>query len=142
MEVNWYYEKDGKQVGPVSEDDIKASIETGYLSYGDMVWQKGSPAWIKLEEAGFKDLLTSPPPLNKVIKKRFVYIILGIFLGGWGIHNFYAGYAGRGIAQLLITIMGGWFLFPLVAIPIIIVGIWVLVEICAVTKDTKGNRFV
>lgn len=25
-------------------------------------------------------------------KQRIVYILFGVFLGGWGVHNFYAGY--------------------------------------------------
>ena len=50
-----------------------------------------------------------------------------------GIHNFYAGYVGRGIAQLLLTLITGWLLFPLIAI-----GVWVIVEVCTVKKDAKG----
>ena len=37
-------------------------------------------------------------------KSRGVYIILGLFFGCLGIHNFYAGRNGVGVAQLLITI--------------------------------------
>lgn len=66
-------------------------------------------------------------------KSRLSYILLGVFLGGLGIHNFYAGYVGRGIAQLLLTLITGWLLFPLIAI-----GVWVIVEVCTVKKDAKG----
>ena len=30
---------------------------------------------------------------------------MAIFLGGWGIHNFYLGYTNKGIMQLVITIL-------------------------------------
>lgn len=69
-------------------------------------------------------------------KSRVAYVLLGIFLGGFGIHNFYAGYVGRAIAQLLIVLFLGWLIIPLLA-----VGIWVLVEVCSVTQDSKGVAF-
>lgn len=69
-------------------------------------------------------------------KDRIAYILLGIFLGVLGVHNFFAGYTGRGIAQLLITIFTGWLFVPL-----LIVWIWVIVEVCTVTKDAQGTPF-
>ncbi len=69
-------------------------------------------------------------------KSRVAFVLLGLFLGGLGIHNFYAGYTGRGVAQLLITLCIGWTIVPL-----FFVGVWVLVEICAVTTDSRGDRF-
>ena len=69
-------------------------------------------------------------------KQRITYILLGIFLGGLGIHNFYAGYSGRGVAQLLISLLIGWLVLPLIA-----VWIWVIIEVCTVNKDAEGNLF-
>ena len=69
-------------------------------------------------------------------KSRVVYILLGIFLGFLGIHNFYAGYVGRGVAQLLICLLLGWLVIPLFA-----VFIWIIVEVCTVNKDAHGNAF-
>jgi TM2 domain-containing membrane protein YozV len=71
----------------------------------------------------------------RATKSRGVYIILGLFFGLLGFHNFYAGYNGRGAAQLIITLLLGW-LF----IGIVISGLWSLIEVCAVTKDAEGNR--
>lgn len=34
-----------------------------------------------------------------------MFILLGLFLGGLGVHNFYAGHNNKGIVQLLV----GWF---------------------------------
>ncbi len=69
-------------------------------------------------------------------KQRIVYILLGLFLGYLGIHNFYAGYAGRAIAQLLITLLIGW-----LGVPLLAVWIWVIIEICTVTHDANGVPF-
>jgi TM2 domain-containing membrane protein YozV len=67
---------------------------------------------------------------------RAAYILLGIFLGLLGVHNFVAGYTGRGVAQLLLTLLTGWLIIPLFA-----VWLWNIIEVCVVTKDAKGNRF-
>jgi TM2 domain-containing membrane protein YozV len=31
--------------------------------------------------------------------------LLGIFLGGFGVHRFYLGYSGIGVAQIIVTIV-------------------------------------
>jgi TM2 domain-containing membrane protein YozV len=68
-------------------------------------------------------------------KSRLAYILLALFLGTFGVHNFYAGYTGRGIAQLLLSLISFGFLSP-------IVFIWAIIEICTVTKDKDGVNFV
>lgn len=70
-------------------------------------------------------------------KSRIGFILFGIFLGFFGIHNFYAGYNGKGLAQLLITLVLWW-----LVIPVTIVWIWAIVEVCVVTKDAKGKPFI
>ena len=72
----------------------------------------------------------------KVPKSRAVYILLGLFLGGLGIHNFYAGRPNRALGQLLTTLLAGWLIILLFA-----VFIWCIVDICAITTDGDGVRF-
>lgn len=67
-------------------------------------------------------------------KSRAAYVIIGFLLGEFGIHNFYAGYTGRGIAQLLITILSFGLLFW-------VSWIWAVVEMLTVEKDAKGVPF-
>ena len=54
-------------------------------------------------------------------KSKLVAGLLAIFLGFLGIHNFYLGFTGRAVTQLLITVCtcgyGG-----------LIIGIWALIE--------------
>ncbi len=73
----------------------------------------------------------------KTSKSRGVYIILGLFFGCLGIHNFYAGYLSRGLVQLLIILILGWFI-----IGFIVVGMWVIIELFAVTTDAAGDPLV
>ena len=42
---------------------------------------------------------------GKSPRSKLAASLLGIFLGGFGIHNFYLGRTGRGVAQLLITVL-------------------------------------
>ena len=70
-------------------------------------------------------------------KSRAVYIILALFFGLLGIHNFYARRSGAGVAQLLLTLFLGWLI-----IPILVVVIWVIIEMICVTRDGLGVPFV
>jgi len=79
-----------------------------------------------------------PPPsviMVRPTKSRGVYIILALFFGCLGIHNFYAGHNGRGAAQLIITILLGWLIIGWV-----ITGLWALIEAISETQDGGGQR--
>jgi TM2 domain-containing membrane protein YozV len=67
-------------------------------------------------------------------KSRSTYIVLGIFLGALGIHNFYGGYTGRAVGQLCLTVLTLGYLG-------IISWIWAIIEICIVDKDNTGLNF-
>lgn len=45
------------------------------------------------------------PYVDPTAKSRLVAGLLGIFLGGLGIHRFYLGYTSIGIAQILVTVL-------------------------------------
>ena len=78
-----------------------------------------------------------PHPTWEVSKSRMAYILLGLFLGYFGVHNFYAGYTGKGVAQLLLCLFSPVLFF----IPLLVLFVWTLVEICTVTQDAQGIRF-
>lgn len=42
---------------------------------------------------------------NSQPKSKIVAGLLGIFLGSWGIHNFYLGNTTRGIVQIIVSIV-------------------------------------
>lgn len=66
-------------------------------------------------------------------KERWVYIVLGILVGGIGVHNFYAGRVGVGLVQLAIALVLGWLVFPLLAL-----WAWSLWEVFTVERDGMG----
>ncbi|MDR2901505.1 MAG: TM2 domain-containing protein [Lactobacillales bacterium] len=74
---------------------------------------------------------------NMYLKKsRFAYIALALMFGCFGAHNFYAGYTGRAVIQLLCFIPGVIFV-----IPTLIAMVWVIVEMFVVKKDANGVPF-
>jgi TM2 domain-containing membrane protein YozV len=64
-------------------------------------------------------------------KNRTGYVLLGVFLGAFGAHNFYAGYTRRAVIQLAITLCT-LFLGSVVS------WIWALVEVCVVERDSRN----
>jgi len=61
---------------------------------------------------------------------RIAYILLAVFVGTFGIHNFLAGYTGRAVVQLVLTL-------TIVASPFI--WVWAIIEACTVWKDAHGR---
>ena len=69
-------------------------------------------------------------------KSKVVGGILGLLLGAFGIHNFYLGYKGKAIAQLLITLLSCFILSPVSSIWGFIEGIMILAG--SIKTDGKG----
>ena len=75
-------------------------------------------------------------------KSKVAAILLAFFLGGLGIHNFYLGNTGKGIAQLLLSTVGALIVFgPFITY------IWVLIEFImliagGIKTDAQGNALV
>lgn len=69
-------------------------------------------------------------------KSKIVAGLLGLFLGGLGVHNFYLGYTGKAVAQLLLTLIG-W----IILIGPIISGIWALIESVLILCSSYGSSW-
>ena len=70
-------------------------------------------------------------------KSKIAAGLLGILLGCFGVHNFYLGYTGKAIAQLLMTVLS-------CGILAIVSGIWGLIEgimilTGSINTDANGN---
>lgn len=76
----------------------------------------------------------APTPAGK---SKIAAGVLALVFGGMGVHNFYLGYTGKGVAQLLISLISlGTLSF--------ISGIWGFIEgimiLCgSIRTDAKGN---
>ena len=100
-------------------------------------------------------LLSSSNPLAK---NRAVYVVLALFFGGLGVHNFYAGYIGKAVAQLSMSLLGLMLSFLLlllhscsvasvgrvillILLCFLLLSIWIIADICIVDKDASGVPF-
>ena len=43
--MDWFYEKDGSQQGPVSEEALKSLVENGTLAAHNLIWREGMADW-------------------------------------------------------------------------------------------------
>lgn len=84
-----------------------------------------------------------PVPANA--KSKVAAGLLAIFLGNFGVHNFYLGYTGKAVTQLVISIIG----IPLCcivigALMILAIWVWALIEgimilTGSINTDADGN---
>ncbi|MEG2322500.1 MAG: TM2 domain-containing protein [Bacilli bacterium] len=70
---------------------------------------------------------------NTEAKSKLAAGLLGIFLGAWGIHNFYLGNTGRAITQIILTLVTCG-----------IAGLWgfiegILILTGSINTDSNGN---
>lgn len=58
--MHWYYSKNGTQLGPVEEGELRAKIASGEVSTSDLVWRDGMTDW--LPSAKVAELAVIPAP--------------------------------------------------------------------------------
>lgn len=68
-------------------------------------------------------------------KSKIAAGLLGIFLGAFGVHNFYLGYTGKAVAQVLITVLSLGILSGISAIWGLVEGIMILADSIAYDAD-------
>ena len=73
-------------------------------------------------------------------KSKIAAGLLGIFLGSFGVHNFYLGYTNKAVGQLLLTLIG-WILCGLGPIAAAIWGLveGILILTGSINRDANGN---
>ena len=131
---------DGRQYGPITVEQLKEWIAQGRVNPFTLAQMEGSTDWKPLSQ--FPELTphlagaTVPPVIHPFDdrKSRLVAGLLGILLGGLGIHRFYLGYVGIGIAQILVTLFtcfAGW-IWGLIEGILILTG-------STITTDAEGR---
>ena len=90
------------------------------------------PGYQPYAQQGYQPQAGYPAQKSKIAAGLF-----GIFLGAFGVHNFYLGYTGKAVAQLLLTLLG-WILLgagPIAAY------IWGLVEGILIISSSYGSNW-
>ena len=73
-------------------------------------------------------------------KSKIAAGLLGIFLGALGVHNFYLGYTGKAVGQLLLSLLSCGILSWISAIWGLIEGIMFLTG--SIVVDAYGNKLI
>ena len=126
-----YCKNCGNPIDPNAAVCLNCGVAKGTgISYCANCGQPVAPGAAVCTNCGFA---TAQAPIpNSNAKSKLVAGLLGILLGGLGIHNFYLGYTGKGVAQILLSLCCG-------------VGyIWGLIEgiliLCGnINQDANGN---
>jgi TM2 domain-containing membrane protein YozV len=130
---------DRRPYGPVSIEQLRQWIAEGRANAQTLAQAEGAVDWKPLgtlpEFAGGFPPPATPPMLvqDDLRKSKLVAGLLGVLIGYLGIHRFYLGYVGIGVAQIVVTFctcgLGGLWGF--------IEGIPILVG-SAITTDAEG----
>jgi len=148
----WLSIGDGKTYGPYTLADLRAFATQGKIASSSMVCPEGGSSWAPIASVLAEDGVPppvfppiAPPPVTGFpaqaqphpdAKSKIAAGLLGIFLGALGVHNFYLGNTGLGLAQLLISLLScGWFA-PVCAIWGLIEGILILTG--SIRTDARG----
>ena len=73
-------------------------------------------------------------------KSKLIALLLWFFLGAFGAHNFYLNNKGAAYTQLILNLIGWSTMFILIGfVPLVIVGIWLLIDLIRIlTSDDKN----
>lgn len=118
---------------PLAEDDyVKFASQTAKESftppqqpYHPRPFTQPEPVFY--EQVSYQSVPWSP-------KSKLAAGLFGIFLGGFGVHNFYLGFTGKAVAQLLITILS-------LGILAWVSAIWGLIEGILVLSSSTGTQW-
>ena len=108
---------DGREYGPATVEQLRQWMAEGRINAQTLARLESSAEWKPLWTFPELSSPTAPPippqppgppygwQAADPRKSRIAAGILGIFLGGLGIHRFYLGYTSIGIAQIIVTIV-------------------------------------
>lgn len=139
-----------RQTGNMSaverQKEILAALKNGSPPSEDNTESEPTIRVVRRQENGYDHTMIYRPR-----KSIVAFILLGFFFGGFGIHNFYAGYKSDGMKQLLISLLSplvlyllfgffiGFFIHLLVALAIVV---WVIIDLISKNCDANGVEMV
>jgi TM2 domain-containing membrane protein YozV len=106
-------------------------------------YQAHPPAAPQQYQGQYPQMSQQPPMPNQAYgypqpKSKIAAGLLGIFLGGLGIHRFYLGYTKIGVIQLVLTVVLGLFTLGLVGLWGVVEGIMILAGSSYFQRDANG----
>lgn len=137
--------------GPFEPQELNDLLHAGRVHPNDLAWIEGAPEWQLLRTVPGVRAVPPPPPAAPAagpmarpamaaaagyVSDRLILpaFLLAFFLGVFGLHRFYCGRVGSGIAMLVLTFTG---------IGLLVTGIWATVDwillACGAFQDGEGR---
>lgn len=132
-----YCKNCGKELFQGASVCTQCGVQVGVgTNYCPNCGQQSDPLAVVCVKCGYQ--LSGQPvaPVGMEQKSKLTAGLLGIFLGALGIHNFYLGFTGKALAQLLISALSCGVLSPVSGIWGLIEGIMLLTG--SISVDAKG----
>lgn len=77
---------------------------------------------------------------SKEYRSKVIALILLIFLGSFGAHQFYLGNKSIGITQLVLSLVGYATIFILIGLlPIMVVSVWIIVDLIRILISDESD---
>ena len=137
---------DNQNYGPFSIDQINQMLAAGRLNDTDLAWIEGTPDWQRV--SALPGILRMPPLPNRPLGARDLpraadesdrqilpAFLFAFFLGVFGVHRFYTGKTGSGVAMVLLTLT----VFGAIISIIWATIDWVLI-VCGAFEDAEGKK--
>lgn len=65
--MQWYYSKNGTQLGPVEESELRAKLASGEILATDLVWKDGMTDWLPAAKVAELSVQSPPPAATSPI---------------------------------------------------------------------------
>lgn len=127
--------EDGKELCDVCA--ASANTTTAEPEIAQQVYTNGEAQDTTTTTTTTTESTTTQTTQNPEAKSKLAAGLLGIFLGSFGVHNFYLGYTGKAIAQVLITVLTCGIGAAVTSVWGLIEGILILTG--SINTDGKGN---
>lgn len=117
----------GNTVDPNAVVCVKCGVALGNMGYQN---QQNQGNYNPYQQQGYNPNFNQS---GQPLKSKLVAGLLGIFLGGFGVHSFYLGYAGKGVAQIIVSLVtcGAGSLWGFIEGILILTG--------SISQDANGN---
>ncbi|MCX6878689.1 MAG: CD225/dispanin family protein [Verrucomicrobia bacterium] len=63
--MQWYYSKNGIQLGPVEQGELVARLASGEVTSTDLVWREGLPDWVPSGQLNELRTVVMPPAFGQ-----------------------------------------------------------------------------
>lgn len=91
-----------KEAAPAASMQAAPQVQPANNSYQS----NPNPGYTYTPNPGSQDPYNNPQqPPRKSSRSKVAAGLLGIFLGGFGVHNFYLGKTSRGVAQIIVSLV-------------------------------------